>query len=416
MQPYDLIMLVATIVSTIAAVIGTAAALRTARQKREQKAIQAVFAQRLEKDFFDADTIARATRYYVVPDCSTSDPTHINEQDLSKTTGESLFTVIDQFLDPTSPVRHLYVLGDSGTGKTAFALNYYARNYRLPPSQQHKIAIIPLGVPDAAKYLDRIEDQHNTVLFLDAFDEDTAAIKNPEQRFAQLIKRYRNFRRVVITSRSQFFPSDKAIQLETGTERQDDRPAGQPSKWKFEIRYLLPLRDAQVNAYLRKRYFWPFGARRRAFQLVKQAPTLAIRPMLLAYIPDLVRREITFSYTFQLYEAMVEAWIVREKDIDSEVLREFSGHLAVDLYRNREKRGAEWIDRDELAPLARCWKINLEEWQMTSRSLLNRADAAGHYKFAHRSIMEYLLVKRLFAGSDDCLRLKRTDQMNTFLV
>jgi len=52
---------------------------------------------------------------------------------------------------------------------------------------------------------------------------------------------------------------------------------------------------------------------------------------------------------------------------------------------------------------------------MRGRSLLNR-DAEGNYKFAHRSIMEYLFVRRLVSGDEGCREEILTDQMKQFLV
>jgi hypothetical protein len=58
---------------------------------------------------------------------------------------------------------------------------------------------------------------------------------------------------------------------------------------------------------------------------------------------------------------------------------------------------------------------SLPQWQLSGRSLLNR-DAQGNYKFAHRSIMEYLFVKRLLQGHFDCSGFILTDQMKRFLI
>lgn len=415
---YNFIMLILTIIGTVATVIGTVVAVRSVRSKREVKRIQSALSRQSASNFFPSEAIASAIRYYVPPDISTDNPTH-DDKGVDKLSREPLFEAIDKFLAVDSPFHHLYVFGDSGTGKTSFVLNYYARNYQLPEQKQQKIVIIPLGMPDAEKYIADIKDQEKTAIFLDAFDEDTEAITRTEQRFARLIDFCRKFRRVLITSRSQFFPNDAAIQRKTGIRRYDPLAAGQSAEWEFSTLYLMPLSDQQVGDYLSRRYsIWRYRTRRKAFQLVKKIPTLALRPMLLSYVPDLLNNDITFRYTFQLYEAMVEAWLKREEYFvkDKKALRDFSEYLAVDLYGNREKRGAEWIHKNELAPFARRWHIKLEEWKLRSRSLLTHGDTSGHYKFAHRSIMEYLFVKRLIDGDDACRKLKRTDQMNTFLM
>ncbi len=113
----------------------------------------------------------------------------------------------------------------------------------------------------------------------------------------------------------------------------------------------------------------------------------------------------------------MEAWLERERPFvkDEEALRLFSERLAVDLYIHRQRRNAERIPRSELAVLAKEWNISLDEWQLSSRSLLNR-DAMGNYKFAHSSIMEYLFVKRFTDGDEACRGLEWTDTMKTFLL
>lgn len=64
--------------------------------------------------------------------------------------------------------------------------------------------------------------------------------------------------------------------------------------------------------------------------------------------------------------------------------------------------------------MAKQWNIPLEDWVLSGRSLLNR-DAEGNYKFAHRSIMEYLVVKGFVDDDKAYGGLLWTDQMKAFL-
>jgi hypothetical protein len=117
--------------------------------------------------------------------------------------------------------------------------------------------VVPLGIPDADEYVAKIPDQQNTVIFLDAFDEDTKAIKDHRQRLLELMHACRHFKRVLITCRTQFFPRAEEIPRETGLARVGPRKAGEGATYEFWKLYLAPLNDDQVNAFLRKRY--PFG-------------------------------------------------------------------------------------------------------------------------------------------------------------
>ena len=209
--------------------------------------------------------------------------------------------------------------------------------------------------------------------------------------------------------------------MRTGIVKVGPTKAGASRQYEFHKLYLSPLTDGQVNRFIRKRFpFWKRKQRVRARQIVDAIPDLAVRPMLLTHVPDLVSSAGVAEHidnAAQLYEHMVEAWLMREEGIlgvAKEPLRKFSERLAVDLYVNREARGAERISADEAHQLAQEWGIDLDRWALTGRSLLNR-DAEGHLKFAHRSIMEFLVVYSWLSGRYDSPRDGWTDQMNVFL-
>ncbi len=385
------------------------------RSYRQQRRTQKLLEKSFGSELYGPEAIDRSTRYYVPPNCSSVDPGQEAELRRVMPTEEKLFEKIDKYLTKDESGRHLLLLADSGMGKSSFVLNCYARNQRLPKHKRQRLAVVPLGIPDADEYIAKIDDQPNTVIFLDAFDEDTKAVRDHRQRLLELMHACRKFKRVLITCRTQFFPSAEEIPRETGIARVGPRKAGEEAKYEFWKLYLSPLDDEQVEAFLRQRYRWPFGKRKQARELVKKIPLLSVRPMLLAYIPDLLESGAKIAYAFQLYEVLVEKWLERESAwVKPEDLRQFSERLAVDLYAHRERRGAERIPRAELAGLAKDWNIPLDEWQLTGRSLLNR-DAEGNYKFAHRSIMEFLVVKRLVDADPACDGIELSDQMKAFV-
>jgi hypothetical protein len=112
--------------------------------------------------------------------------------------------------------------------------------------------------------------------------------------------------------------------------------------------------------------------------IVARISELASRPMLLEYVDDLVGSPKPFAYLFEVYEALVEAWIVREQEYvaDQKALRLFSELLAADLFLKRQIRQQERIPGVELEPLAKAYGINLDSWRLRARALLNR-DASG---------------------------------------
>jgi len=405
----------ATIFTAIGALAAVAAAWFVYLPYRQQRRTQRVLEKSFGSDLYTPEVIANSTRYYIPPNCSSVDPAQEAEIRHVKVTKQKLFEMVDEHLAEDSANRHLLLLADSGMGKSSFVLNYYARNQRLPKRKRRRLAVVPLGIPDAEEYIAKIEHARDTVIFLDAFDEDTKAIKDHRVRLLELMHACRHFKRVLITCRTQFFSSDIEIPRETGLARIGPRKAGEGGTYEFWKLYLSPLSDAQVDAYLDKRYRWSRAKRKQAAALVKKIPLLSVRPMLLAYIPDLLESGKHIEYSFQLYEVMIEKWLERESRwVKPEDLRQFSERLAVDLHRNKERRGAERIPKAELAQLANAWNIPLESWQVSGRSLLNR-DGEGNYKFAHRSIMEYLFVKRLMENDANCHGAALTDLMKAFL-
>lgn len=387
----------------------------TRQQRRKQKLLQ----DNVGADFYDAQTIRNATLYYIPQSCSSVDPTQEAELRHVVAAQEDSFAIIDRYLDSGSQYRHLLLLGDSGMGKSALLLNYYAHNQRRRSSRRHRIFIVPLGVPDALSAIERIPDKRDACLFLDAFDEDTKAVHDGNARLVQLMEASVEFKRVLITCRTQFFERDEEIPRQTGIAVVGPRGPGQPGMYEFWKLYLAPLNDEQIERFIRKRY--PFrthflktwGRRERARSLAAKIPLLTARPMLLSYIPEIAQDDARISFSFQLYDLVVENWLERESHWwgGKEVLREMSERLAADLYVNRERRGFERINKSELADLtAGISESVIESWKITTRSLLNR-DAMGNLKFAHRSMMEYLFVRGFVEGKNRYNALAWTDNM-----
>ena len=403
--------IVSLIVAPFALASAVLAGLPLWLQWRKQRLLE----QHFGAEFFDAAMIERSTRYYVEPHCGDIDPTHEAELRRTFPVRERLFDAIDRFLSDEAPHKHCIILADSGMGKSSFVLNYYARNQNQKRSKRQRLAVVPLSARQALNHIKTIDHPQETVLFLDAFDEDTGAITDHEQRLYDLMGACERFKRVLITCRTQFFPSAQEIPEETGLIQVGPRGQGEPGGHIFWKLYLSPLDDNEVRLFLRRRYRWDHRMRQRAQDAVATIPLLSVRPMLLSYIPDVLASEQRITSAYDLYEVMVEKWIEREQPwVDADALRSFSEQLAVKLYAERQERGFERIPHAELQDLAAQWGIALKDWQLRGRSLLNR-DAEGNYKFAHRSIMEYLALKRFLQGERPAQRLPLTDQMSMFL-
>jgi hypothetical protein len=365
---------------------------------------------------YTKEDVEEAVRYYVEPMCQNSDPARGDEPHLALAK-EKLFAAFDRALNNPQDYRYFLLLADSGMGKSSALINYYARHIRRL-RRRFEISIVPLGIHDADARIEAIPEKQKTVLFLDAFDEDIQAIVDPPERLRILLEATRGFRTVFITCRSQFFNREADIPKRTGVLRVGVRSAGKSAEYPFHRIYLSPFSDVEIKLYFEKRYpLWKYKVRQRASYIMSRAPSLAARPMLLTHIDDLVESEQQVRCSAELYEEMVEAWLLREESVVQSRghLCEFSELLAVDLFMNREKRGSERISVSEIESLARAWNIPLESWVLTGRSLLNR-DVEGNYKFSHRSILEFLFVRRVAGGSfTPPINLRWTDQMKRFL-
>lgn len=417
----DLLALIGIFLAAIAVLLSIAAILAslwgwTWRSWRAESRIRDDFG----ADLYPAEVIKNATRYYVRPDASSIDLVQELEAGINiVATREDLFKAVERFIDEESLHHHMLLLADSGMGKSSFVLNYYAHNQRRL-RQRYKLAVIPLGNANALDMINKID--HSTrkevILFLDAFDEDLAAVKNYWQRLDSIMQACGGFRRVLITCRTQFFPKDSAIpQLAMMIVG----PRSGPAHYTFWHLYIAPFSDAQVDQYLRLRFgAWPSRAKKKARTLVKKVPKLTIRPLLLSYITDLLETEEPVRSTWDIYKVLISKWYEREKGFWEEPrnLEIFSEEVAVQLYLGFLQHGYDRVERVVITNIVANSLSSIkeiDEWKATSRSLLHR-DAKGNWKFAHRSIMEFLFLKKYFEGDERCRGREWTDQMKKFVL
>ena len=368
---------------------------------------------------FSADDINEATSNYVAPNCSSIDPS--NESDLRNVVvTEPAFDVIESILNIGGDSRHAIILADSGMGKTTFCLNFYAKEMRKKPKKRRSVAIIALGRGDAIDKIKKIERKQDTILFLDAFDEDHLAIQNPDSRLSELMSSAEDFKHVIVTCRSQFFRDDESIPKGSGIMFAGPRKAGARREYPLRKLFLAPLNAKQISKYVRLHFPYSkisvIGKRKAARDLIDAIPELSVRPMLLALVPDLVKEKRKISELFELYEFMIEKWLLREKGwIEEAQLLSISKSIAVDIYLRQQEGLGDRISIDLLKSISDREGCSVETWKLTSRSLLNR-DLVGLYKFAHRSILEYLFISSAIDGDKRCFGVPWTDFMKDLFL
>jgi len=388
----------------------TVAAWKKSAQRKE-------LYRKLNANYYSSEDVIRATTRYIEPDCQVLDPTGSEDFRRVHAVRQSLFTTIDNLLFQPSDVRYTLLLADTGMGKTSFLLNYAARHWGSSRrSTAFRVVLIPLSSASAVSEIKGVTNKAGTVIFLDAFDEDTRATLDHRGRLLTLLQASTGFRHCVVTCRTQFFAKDDEIPRDVGVVRVGPIAAGSSREQAINKLYLSPFSEEQIHRYIRSKFPLPHLRRRRlAMTLVNSIQDLAARPMLLDRIEDILELKEECRYSSQIYEQMIKAWLVREKGLADPVsLRGFCECLAVDIYSRRRERNAEKISEKELGPLGVKFGIPVSKMQeVRTRSLLNR-DADGNLKFAHRSIMEYLVVTRFRKDPSQVPPTEWTDQMKQF--
>ena len=389
----------AGVLAAVAAGLGTMGKLGTALYTRHQQ-------RRLLHDlhpFYTAQEIQRATQYYVETTCQNVAPSKTEEPEGGRghiTTEKIIPLFLNKAFTTKDENQFCIVLADSGMGKTTFLINLYLRYIEQFWGARYRIVLLPLGFPEVDREIEKIpeQEQRRTILLLDAFDEDIQAVHDYKTRLNALVKKTLHFREIVITCRTQFFPTEEEEPKETGVMRFGGA-GGERIFWKL---YISPFNHEDIRTYLRKRFpFTQRAKRAKAQKIVESCPYLMVRPMLLSYIEDLLQREKPYCAAFEVYTELINRWIEREADKMpagrrehyKEGLYQFSREIAVDLHRKRDQRdGRLLISGAEIQPFADKHGIRLSAMEMKSRSLLNR-NALGEYKFSHKSVLEYFLAE-----------------------
>jgi hypothetical protein len=371
------------------------------------------------RPYFSTNDVDRATRYYIPTKYQNVSPSADDEPGKSHIASarELLLPMFlnRAFKNNSDNTKYYLILADAGMGKTTFLINLFL-SYTSRPirnlfgwNENQNIKLFPLGSPDIWADIEKIENKRDTILLLDAFDEDVKAVDDYDARMKEILETTKEFKEIVITCRTQFFPSDKEIPDDTGYTTF----GGEQETYKFQRVYLSVFDETDIKKYLKQRFsFFQFSKRKRAFKIVKKSPNLVMRPMLLSYINDFVEANRTFKYSYEIYEVLIDKWIEREskklgirkkygsEEKYRELLLGFSQTLAANLYEKRDERGGYFITKDDFIKDTNGLQITdvdnygMTETEVRSKSLLNR-NAEGKYKFSHKSILEYFLAKEL---------------------
>jgi hypothetical protein len=275
---------------------------------------------RLRDEFVDPDVLKDV---YVVPHLQDRNPADSRQDDLMAAARQSAFERINEFFQGRPPLekdgRHqMFILSDAGMGKTSLLLMLKLMHLTSFWPQKYSCQLFKLG-DDTLQQVRDLPNKGETFLLLDALDEDRQAWKRIRDRLLELLQASEDFRRVIISSRTQFFP-----EMETDS-------LGRPeikvlSGYHCPVLYLSPFTDGQVQEFiekklpltLRHRLLFQAGKirqqRQRANHLLEQMQDLRMRPMLLHHLDKLLelddREQKWNAYT--VYQALINEWLDRE--------------------------------------------------------------------------------------------------------
>jgi formylglycine-generating enzyme required for sulfatase activity len=329
--------------------------------------------------------------------------------------------------------HQMFILSDAGMGKTSLLLMIKLMHLTKFWPPEYDCELFKLG-DDTMDRVRILPNKGKTVLLLDALDEDRQAWKRIRERLKELLLVTEDFRRVIISSRTQFFP---AMEPDTFGRGEIKIFSGH----HCPVLFLSPFNDTQVQEFIHRKFplRWHHHLRlqagrirkrrKKADYLLDQMQDLRMRPMLLQHIETLLDvddRQDWNAYT--VYEALIYQWLDREllklnkmreqnRNLGRLPKRRELFHACLLIAEQMHRQGGRIITEKDLQRLIRedeniRW---LEKFELGGRSLLNRnSDRA--FRFSHYTIQEFLLaygvVNKRLVGQEP---LRATDQLARFV-
>ena len=373
-------------------------------------------------------------KYYVQPNCQHKNPANYDEDEARMEVREPVFRLIDDFLNREFQIRdgrsQLFILSDAGMGKTSLLTMLKLAHLTSFWPKGYECELLKLG-KDTLDVVQDLNNARNTVLLLDALDEDPLAWGRIEERLLELLDQTKHFHRVILSCRTQFFPEGEADPF-------GGKGWVEIGGMRSPMLFLSLFDDRQVDAYLHKRYptrWWHFSfyqgrqveaKRRQAWEILRQTGSLRFRPLLLRHVDDLLSAGEQRRWDeYKVYQALVGAWLRREEEkfrlLHPNAKKLPNEHdllqACVRVAEYMQRMGTRVITEDELEQLIQAdrrirW---LKDFDVGGRSLLNRnSDQA--FRFSHYTVQEFLLAfglmeKRLQSSE----RLRATNQLLSFL-
>ncbi len=296
------------------------------------------------------------------------------------------------------------LLGETGVGKSTALLQLFTQ-FALA-KRRYKIILTNFTKDLDAVF--QLPEPEKTILLLDAIDEASEILSDPEDFFTHIEEKARNFAKVVISCRVQFFINQAAERARTNTRPPRD----------YRKIYLQFLAIETVRKYIADRYEPGKPQYIAALAMVNQTGNLFRRPLLLSYIQDMIEQKDKFLFfyiiartasqipigkitQYEIYETILQKWMEREELLNlqaqgqySRMLLEVSLKLAHHIFY---PEGRKYVYYADLKSVVEKYQLPLDEVLLRARSLLRRNEG-GYYNFAHRTFKEFFFAQLLYEG------------------
>ena len=285
------------------------------------------------------------------------------------------------------------IFGDTGTGKTAALVHLfddYVTQYKQGEHPYPNIKFFSLR-DTTLETISNLPDKENTILLLDALDE-TPAAQDPTlflQFQEGLQALFHGFARVVITCRPQLFSDQESESAATHTKIRTSTGWLQCTEL-----FLAPFDNWQINQYLNQVFplYKNYKKRRTARKIVKKHAYIAIRPLVLTYIKDIVETKRDINTALDLYDIIIEKTLQRDLEKiypfpTEEQIKQWWG-ITSDVAGYMYRKNKYFITNQELDTIPSV----AQDQQFKQRSMLTRTGDEFH--FPHKSFYEYFMAYR----------------------
>jgi len=418
-----------------------------ARSYAREQGLQALTFDELERGLFDfSPYLARIRQRY---EASPIAAAYVDQLlALEKKPDDTAMPMLPHALDwvSGSGSRLWLVLGDYGTGKSTLVerLAYeLARRCENDPESPVPVAINLRNFPNAISLESLIRehleaelrtvlnpeivlhllDAGRVVLLFDSFDEMGVAQagRSVEEQFRQLARPTANAgrtargNRMLITSRSHFFRDNKSAR--SAIENRDeliepDSSLGKTARaFDATIDTLPVFTKEQITDYLHKRLGTIEGDKAERFieqtyGLREIASTPQLLDMIVASLPDLMKQGDKVT-TASLYLTYTNRWLntvrLSQGEVKVDHMRELLERMACELW-NRPKNEIHYADLAALLRKEQLLTKNIDservDLEMRTAAFLIRS-ADGHYRFSHKSFLEFFFARALFRALKD---------------